>query len=151
MLQVSSVAAACGSFGVPRATYYRLNKPKIIREEPRALHPASLTDDERASVLSELTSDRFADIAVPEVHATLLDEGRYLCSESTMYRLLNAANMITERRKQVSRAHHPRPELLATGPNQVWSWDITKLKGPAKWTYFHLYVIMDIFSRYIVG
>jgi len=106
---------------------------------------------ERAEVVAQLTSDRFSDVAIPEVHATLLDEGRYLCSKSTMYRLLNAAQMLTERRRLVPRTHYPRPELLAVAPNQVWSWDITKLKGPAKWTYFYLYVIMDIFSRKVVG
>ena len=119
--------------------------------EPRGVHPSSLTLEERTAVVAELTSDRFSDVAIPEVHATLLDEGRYLCSKSTMYRLLNAAQLLTERRRLVARAHYPRPELLAVAPNQVWSWDITKLKGPAKWTYFYLYVIMDIFSRKVVG
>jgi putative transposase len=110
-----------------------------------------LTLVEKAQVVSELVSERFSDVAIPEVHATLLDEGRYLCSKSTMYRLLNAAEMLRERRRLVARGHYPKPELLATGPNQVWSWDITKLKGPVKWNYFHLYVIMDIFSRMVVG
>jgi putative transposase len=106
---------------------------------------------EQKQVVAELTSDRFCDVAISEVHTTLLDEGRYLCSKSTMYRLLNSAQMLTERRRQVSRTHYPRPELLATSPNQVWSWDITKLKGPVKWSYFYLYVILDIFSRMVVG
>jgi putative transposase len=151
MHAVSSIATACSALGVPRATYYRDQQPTSIPASLRPIHPSAVTDDERAVILSELTGDRFCDVAVPEIYATLLDEGRYLCSKSTMYRILRRANMILDRRKQVSRTHYPRPELLATAPNQVWSWDITKLKGPAKWTYFYLYVIMDIFSRYVVG
>jgi len=151
LAQVIPIESACRSMGVPRATYYRSEKPAAPRIRPRKIHPSSLTPDEKLIVLSELTSDRFCDIAVPEIHATLLDEARYLCSLSTMYRLLHGAKMLQERRRQVARAHYPRPELLATAPNQVWSWDITKLKGPVKWSYFYLYVIMDIFSRYVVG
>jgi putative transposase len=148
---VSSTVTACDALGVPRATYYRDMLPASPVAATCARHPSSVTDTERSLILAELTSDRFCDIAVPEVYAALLDEGRYLCSMSTMYRLLHAANMLRERRRTVSRAHYPRPELLATAPNQVWSWDITKLKGPAKWNYFYLYVIMDIFSRFVVG
>jgi putative transposase len=146
-----SAAAACDSLGVPRPTYYRSLNPPMTKPASAVAHPSSLNDQEKAAVLGELTSDRFGDIAVPQVYATLLDEGRFLCSMSTMYRLLRSANMLFERRRQVSRPHYPRPELLATSPNQVWSWDITKLKGPVKWTYFYLYVILDIFSRYVVG
>ncbi len=91
------------------------------------------------------------DHAPAQVHATLLDEGTYLCSPRTMYRILDSAQEVKERRDQVRRPHYAKPELLATRPNQVWSWDITKLMGPAKWTYFYLYVILDIFSRYVVG
>ena len=94
---------------------------------------------------------RFVDQAPAQVHATLLDEGTYLCSLRTMYRILDAADEIQERRDQVRHPHYAKPELLATRPNEVWSWDITKLLGPAKWTYFYLYVILDIFSRYVVG
>jgi len=145
-------SVACTAMAVSRATVYRRTAVKQIQQPTvRRPHPSSLTADERAAVVSELTSDRFCDVAIPEVHATLLDEGKYLCSKATMYRLLNAAQLLTERRRQVSRTHYPRPELLATGPNQVWSWDITKLKGPEKWSYFHLYVILDIFSRKVVG
>jgi putative transposase len=143
---------ACAAMGVARVTRYRrtaVDRP--TQEAKRRPHPASLTAVERADVLAELTSERFCDVAIPEVHAMLLDEGRYLCSTSTMYRILNAAQLLRERRRQVSRVHYPRPELLATAPNQVWSWDITKLKGPEKWSYFHLYVILDIFSRLVVG
>jgi len=149
--QGHSLASACAALSVPRASYYRSTEDPSPTVAPRGMHPSSLTLAERAEVVAELTSDRFSDVAIPEVHATLLDEGRYLCSKSTMYRLLNAAQMLTERRRLVARAHYPRPELLAVAPNQVWSWDITKLKGPAKWTYFYLYVIMDIFSRKVVG
>ena len=148
---ISSTVTACDALGVPRATYYRDIAPTAVVEEKRVAHPSSVTDVEKSLILSELTSDRFCDVAVPEIYAALLDEGRYLCSMSTMYRLLHSANMLRERRRIVSRTHHPRPELLATAPNQVWSWDITKLKGPAKWNYFYLYVIMDIFSRFVVG
>ena len=105
---------------------------------------------ERQGVL-DLLHTRFIDQAPAQVHATLLDEGTYLCSPRTMYRVLDAAHEIKERRDQVRRPHYAAPELLATRPNEVWSWDITKLLGPAKWTYFYLYVILDIFSRYVVG
>ncbi len=102
-------------------------------------------------ILDALHSTRFVDKSPAEVWAILLDEDIYLCSERTMYRILNAEEAVRERRAQLRRPHYEKPELLATGPNQVWSWDITKLRGPAKWTYFYLYVIMDIFSRYVVG
>jgi len=96
-------------------------------------------------------SDRFADQAPASIYATLLDEGRYLCSTRTMYRLLAGQHEVRERRNQLRHPSYSKPELLATGPNQVWSWDITKLLGPAKWTYYYLYVILDIYSRYAVG
>jgi putative transposase len=99
----------------------------------------------------DLLHTRFVDQAPAQAHATLLDEGSYLCSPRTMYRILDAAQEIKERRNQVRRPHYAAPELLATRPNEVWSWDITKLLGPAKWTYFYLYVILDIFRRYVVG
>ena len=102
-------------------------------------------------MLDTLHSERFIDQAPAQVHATLLDEGTYLCAPRTMYRLLDTAGEVKERRDQVRRPHYAAPELLATRPNEVWSWDITKLLGPAKWTYFYLYVILDIFSRYVVG
>jgi putative transposase len=102
-------------------------------------------------VLEALHEPRFVDLAPAEVFATLLDEGRYLCSERTMYRILAANSEVRERRNQLRHMNHARPELLATRPNELWSWDITKLKGPAKWTYFYLYVVLDVFSRYVVG
>jgi putative transposase len=110
-----------------------------------------LAVSERQAVLDALHSERFMDQPPAQVHATLLDEGTYLCSPRTMYRILDSAQEVKERRDQVRRPHYEKPELLATAPNQVWSWDITKLMGPAKWTYFYLYVILDIFSRYVVG
>ena len=122
---VSSTFRACISLGAPRATWYRRQKPAVVAAAPKRPHPASLTDGEKAAVMVELTNERFCDVAVPEVYATLLDEGRFFCSMSTMYRVLRRANLIQDRRKQVSRAHYPRPELLATAPNHVWSWDIS--------------------------
>jgi len=102
-------------------------------------------------VLDVLHSERFVDTSPAEVVATLMDEQEYLCSERTMYRILSSEDEVRERRNQLRHPHYAKPELLATGPNQVWSWDITKLKGPVKWTYFYLYVMLDIFSRYVVG
>jgi putative transposase len=122
-----------------------------VEHAARAMSPRALGDDERALVLEQLHSPRFADLAVPQVHATLLDEGTYLCSPRTMYRILDAAGGVRERRAQLSHPNYARPELLASVPNQVWSWDITKLKGPAKWTCYQLYVILDVYSRYVVG
>ena len=102
-------------------------------------------------MLEVLHETRFVDLAPAQVYAQLLDEGRYLCSERTMYRILEENHEVRERRDQLRHPQYTAPELLATAPNQVWSWDITKLLGPAKWTYFYLYVILDIFSRYVVG
>src|SRR5207302_11245757 len=111
----------------------------------------ALSQAERQAVLDMLHSERFRDAAPADVYATLLEEGTYLCSERTMYRLLAAAQEVRERRDQARHPTYTRPELLATRPNEVWSWDITKLLGPEKWTYYYLYVILDIFSRYVVG
>jgi putative transposase len=147
-----SVLSACDYLSLSRATYYRdINPTPSSQESPRGVHPSSLTFAEEQQVIAELNSDRFSDVAIPQVYATLLDEGQYFCSQSTMYRLLHANEMLKERRRLTPRTHYPRPELLATAPNQVWSWDITKLKGPVKWSYFYLYVILDIFSRMVVG
>jgi putative transposase len=143
-------AAACRALGVPRASLYRRMLPAApprARPTPaRALEAA-----ERQIVLDHLHSERFSDKAPAEVYATLIDEGVYLCSIRTMHRILSENGELKERRNQLRHPQYKKPELLATGPNQVWSWDITKLLGPAKWTYFHLYVILDIFSRYVVG
>jgi putative transposase len=111
----------------------------------------ALSQQERQEVLEALNSNRFVDMAPRQVYATLLDEGWYVCSVRSMYRILQAAGELRERRDQLRHPVYAKPELLATGPNQVWSWDITKLKGPVKWTYYYLYVILDIFSRYVVG
>ncbi len=143
------LAAACEALGLPKATYYRRLKPPSPRTK-KTSHRA-LGADERRGVLDVLNEQRFADLAPAEVHATLLDEGRYLCSERTMYRVLAENAEVRERRDQLRHPVYKAPELLATAPNQLWSWDITKLLGPAKWTYFHLYVILDVYSRYVVG
>jgi putative transposase len=142
-------AAACQVLGIPRASLYRGRRPVTVAR-PRPAPPRALDPVERQGVL-DLLHTRFIDQAPAQVHATLLDEGTYLCSPRTMYRILDAAHEVKERRDQVRRPHYAAPELLATRPNEVWSWDITKLLGPAKWTYFYLYVILDIFSRYVVG
>jgi putative transposase len=144
------VKRACSALGVPRASYYRRRWPppiKRARPKPRR----ALTAGEQAEVLEVLHSPRFVDRAPAQVYAALLDEGRYLCSIRSMYRILGEHGESRERRDQCRRPAYARPELLATAPNQVWSWDITKLRGPRKWTYFYLYVLLDIFSRYVVG
>jgi putative transposase len=143
---------ACRALGVSVATIYRWRRPKespVMRA--RFTSARALSDLERATVLGELHDARFRDASPAEVYATLLDEGRYLCSERTMYRLLADGGEVKERRNQLTHPAYARPELLAEAPNEVWSWDITKLLGPAKWTYFYLYVVLDVFSRYAVG
>ncbi len=144
------VKPTCWALGIGRGSYYRRQSP---RPEPRKAgrHPRALSAEERQKVLSLLHEERFCDQAPAEIYATLLDEGRYLCSERTMYRILDENQEVRERRNQLRHPHYAAPELLATRPNEVWSWDITKLLGPTKWTYFYLYVILDIFSRYTVG
>jgi putative transposase len=143
----------CESLGVSRAALYRWRQPTpdIGPRPVRARHPRSLGPDERQAILDTLNSERFCDASPAEVHATLLEEKTYLASPRTMYRVLAEANEVRERRDQLRHPSYAKPELLATQPNQVWSWDITKLKGPVKWTYFYLFVILDIFSRYVVG
>lgn len=144
--------AACEALEVSRATLYRRLTPALWPRADRPKPPLALTPPERRTVLDVLHSQRFQDKAPLQVYATMLDEGCYMCSPRTMYRILtNEYDGVKERRRHVPRTHYSKPELLATAPNQVWSWDITKLKGPAKWTYFYLYVIIDIFSRYVTG
>jgi transposase InsO family protein len=144
--------AACEALSVPRATFYRHMVADKTPEVERPAPPLALSADERQAVIDILHSERFVDHAPYQVYAALLDEGQYYCSIRTMYRILIAEHGgVKERRKHAQRPHYEKPELLATAPNQIWSWDITKLKGPAKWTYFYLYVILDIFSRYVVG
>lgn len=143
--------ATCEAFGVSRATYYRKRMP-MHGPWPRRPTPARrISDHERKVVLDVLQEERFADVAPAEVHATLLDEGQFLCSVRSMHRILAECFEVRDRRNQLRHPNHARPELLATRPNELWSWDITKLKGPRKWTYFQLYVVLDVFSRYVVG
>jgi putative transposase len=144
------IAPTCAALGLPRATYYRRQRPPRARPLRRP-SPRALPAEERAEVLAVLHEPRFVDLAPAEVYATLLDEGQYLCSERTMYRLLTAHQEVRERRNQLRHPRYAAPELLARRPNELWSWDITKLLGPAKWTYFYLYVMLDVFSRYVVG
>lgn len=144
------IVPACKALDVPRASFYRWRSPRH-GPHPRRRSARALTATERAEVLAILHEDRFADKAPREVAATLMYEGTRPCSVSTMYRVLWDNREVRERRDQLRHPSYAAPELLAEGPNQVWSWDITKLKGPQKWSYFHLYVIIDIFSRYIVG
>jgi len=151
---VIGTVAACAALGEPRAVYYRRHRhsprpPRPVRA--RLPQPRALTAAERSEVLGVLHAERFVDQAPASIYATLLDEGRYLCSVPTMYRLLRAEGEVRERRRQATHPATVKPELVATGPNAIWSWDITKLHGPEKWTYFHLYVIIDIFSRYVPG
>ncbi len=146
------VAPACDALDLPRTSYYRSVKPKSeLPSRPRPKPARALSESERQAVLDQLHSKRFIDAAPAEIVATLLDEGVYRCSTRTMYRILESEHEVRERRNQLRHPNYAKPELLAAAPNQVWSWDITKLKGPVKWTYFYLYVILDIFSRYVVG
>jgi putative transposase len=146
------VTTSCKALGVSRATLYRARKPKTEPKPPeKPFSPRALGERERRQVLEVLHEERFMDQAPAAIYATLLDEGRYLCSIRTMYRILEEANEIRERRRQTRHPNYAKPVLIATQPKQVWTWDITKLLGPAKWTYYYLYVILDIFSRYVVG
>ena len=148
------IKPACDALGIPRCGFYRTQAQKHTPPpdpKQRPSPPRALSADERQGVLDLLHSDRFADQAPHEVYATLLDEGDYRCSIRTMYRILNEHTEAKERRNQLRHPVYQKPELLATAPNQVWSWDITKLLGPVTWSYFSLYVILDIFSRYVVG
>lgn len=155
---------ACAALGVARATFYRRQRAEALPSvDERALEtnsspsnaprssPRALSEHERQLVLDVLHEPRFVDRAPAAVYAALLDENRYCCSIRTMYRLLDANHEVRERRDQLRHPQYQKPELLATAPNQVWSWDITKLLGPQKWTYYYLYVILDIYSRYAVG
>jgi len=170
---------ACQAMGAPRASHYRSRSrkaivttvggaleqpaapsppgsdmtPAVVGEVKRAARqqPRALSEAERAAVLEVLHSERFIDIAPASIYATLLDDGIYLASISTIYRLLRERGETGERRRHATHPAKVKPELVADRPNQVWSWDITKLHGPAKWTYFYLYVILGIFSRYPVG
>lgn len=155
---VIGVSEACRVVALPRASYYRRidhqdrdpDESNNDQSGPRT-SPRKLTESEREKVFENLHSERFVDLSPAEIVAILLDEGVYICSERTMYRLLDEVGENRDRRDQLVHPKYSKPELLATKPNQVWSWDITKLKGPITWTYYYLYVILDIFSRYVVG
>jgi putative transposase len=143
---------ACRALGAAHATIYRRRRPPEPKpRRPRPKPERALTEAEHEAVLEVLHSERFVDASPAQVWATLIDEGRYLCSERTMYRVLARNGEVRERRDQLTHPPYERPELLARRPNETWSWDITKLLGPAKWTYYYLYVILDVFSRYAVG
>ena len=152
LAETVGVSAACQALAVPRSNLYRQRQVTTPPAAPativssRALQPA-----EKAEVRQVLNSERFADQAPREVYASLMDEGKYLCSWRTMYRILDENQEVRERRNQLRHPNYTKPELLATQPNQLWSWDITKLLGPTKWTYYYLYNILDVFSRYSVG
>ena len=147
------VTTACDALSFPRSTFYWSRRPSPTGSVERspAPSPRGLTTDEKETVRNVLNSERFQDASPRQIYAVLLDEGVYHCHWRTMYRILAEHGEVRERRNQLRHPVYQKPELLATGPNQVWSWDITRLKGPVKWSYFYLYVVMDIFSRYIVG
>jgi putative transposase len=155
LVLIVGVAGACRAVGRPRSGWYRHHRKSLVPPRPprkaAAPQPRALSAAERQQVLDTLHDERFVDLAPASVYATLLDEGSYLCSPSTMYRLLRARGETGDRRRHATHPPRVKPELLATKPNQVWSWDITKLAGPAKWTWFYLYTILDIYSRYVVG
>jgi putative transposase len=149
-----SLKRACVALDVNRSAFYRRrSRQTATLSEPafRPQPPLKLNPPERQAVVELLHSERFVDVSPHTIYATLLDEGQYHCSVRTMYRILAQEGELKERRNLLRHPHYTKPELLATGPNQLWSWDITKLKGPVKWTYFYLYVILDVYSRYVVG
>ena len=146
------VKTACEALGVPRSSRYAAGRPRVVKERASAPPPArALTAADKSQVRETLNSDRFADQAPREVYATLLDEGTYLCSIPSMYRILRENAEVRERRNQLRHPAYAKPRLVATGPNKVWTWDITKLLGPAVGVYFYLYVLLDLFSRFVVG
>ncbi len=152
--QPLGLSGACRALAIPRRWIYRereLRQKPDPADKPRRSCPRALSSVEQQEVLQVLNSERFQDETPREVYATLLDEGQYLCSWRSMYRILAANRQVRERRNQLRHPRYQKPELLAEGPNQLWSWDITKLRGPGKWTYFYLYVILDVYSRYVVG
>ena len=146
------VSRACDALDYPRSSLYRQRRLPVKKESCwRPTPPRALSSEEKTEVLAVLNSERFQDQAPHQVYGTLLDEGVYYCSVSTMYRILRANNQVHERRDQRQHPEYVRPELLTSEPNQLWSWDITKLRGPVVWTYYYLYVLLDVFSRFVVG
>lgn len=150
LIPIVGIVVACAALCVSRASYYRAQKPKP-EPKPRPRPSRALSNGELARVLATLDSEEFMDLAPAQVYAKLLEDGEYMCSTRTMYRILAKHDQVRERRAQRQHPEYVKPQLFATAPNQVWSWDTTKLPGPTKGTYFTLYVILDIFSRYIVG
>jgi putative transposase len=151
---IVGTSAALAAVGADRATWYRHHRKSPLPERPEQIatpQPRALTPVERKQIKALLESDEFVDEAPPTVYAKLLDQGIYLGSVSTMYRILHEHDEVRERRRQATHPAHKKPELIATQPNEIWSWDITKLHGAEKWTYYYLYVILDIYSRYAVG
>jgi putative transposase len=145
------VRTACEALGIPRSSRYAAGHPRPVKDRPPAPPPLrSLTTEDKTQVRDTLNSDRFADQAPREVYATLLDEGIYLCSIPSMYRILRENAEVQERRNQLRHPAYAKPQLVATGPNKIWTWDITKLLGPAVGVYFYLYVLLDLFSRFVV-
>ena len=146
------ITPACQAIGLARSSLYRWEKePQNRLKKPKLQPKRTITEAERAIILSILNSERFCDLAPRQVYATLLDEGTYHCSWRSMYRILAEKDQVGERRRQRQHPHYEKPELLATSQNELWTWDITKLKGPVPWCYYYLYVIIDVFSRYITG
>jgi len=152
LVEVTSMARACTLLGKARATLYRRRRPPVLGPPaPRPSPPNRLSEAERQRILTVLRSPEYCDLAPAQVWARLLDDGVYLCSISTMYRLLAIAGENRERRRQRTHPAKKKPELIARRPNEVWSWDITKLQGPERGVHYELFVIIDIFSRYVVG
>jgi putative transposase len=155
LAQTTGMATACHVLNVPRSSLYRarVNSQRKTPApcNPRPIPARALSDAEKEEVRTVLNSERFQDQSPREVYAALLDDGVYLCHWRTMYRILDEHDEVRERRNQLRHPAYTKPELLATGPNQLWSWDITKLRGPVRWTYYYLYVMLDVFSRYVVG
>ena len=145
----TGVVATLDALGLSAATFYRARRPRVLRARPTPIR--ALSAIERRAILDVVHEERFQDLPPAEIVATLLEEGRYLGSERTMYRVLAQSAEVRERRNQLTHPAYARPELVATKPNQVWSWDITKLMTFEKFVYLYLYVVMDIFSRYVVG
>ena len=154
LAQTTGVTAACQVLNIPRSSLYRARHPECKTPVPSRQRPKparALSDEERGEVRTVLNSERFQDQSPRQVYATLLDEEEYLCHWRTMYRVLDEFEEVRERRNQLRHPTYVKPELLATGPNQLWSWDITKLRGSVTWTYYYLYVMLDVYSRYVVG
>jgi putative transposase len=147
------VKQACEHLAIPRSSVYRRRRRRFSSLPVGALRSSArrLKDEEKSLILACLHEERFQDCSPAQVYASLLDDGQYYCSIRTMYRLLEAEGENRERRDQLIHPPYRKPELLATAPNQLWSWDITKLRGPVKWSFYYLYVILDVFSRYVTG